>query len=105
MNEVIEKRLTTEQLEAELSQCIGTYHWYRHNLNRHLIYSDGVKLLAEYGGRSGAYWFIDKIACEIFPLLKASVHDKKSTYCWRLIGYSIWRSLTQQRNQLFHHFF
>ena len=71
MNEVIEKRITTEQLVSELSQCIGTEHWYRHNLNRHLIYSDGVKLLAECGGHGGAYWFLDKIACEIFPLLKA----------------------------------
>ena len=77
MTEVIEKnntinqRLNQEQLSFQLAQFTGTEQWYRHNLNRNLIYTDGVKFLAENGGEQGAYWFIDKVACEIAPLLKS----------------------------------
>lgn len=77
MTEVIEKnntinqRLNQDQLNFQLAQFTGTEQWYRHNLNRNLIYTDGVKFLAENGGEQGAYWFIDKVACEIAPLLKS----------------------------------
>ena len=77
MNEVLEtnnttnQRLNHEQLSFQLAQFTGTEHWYRHALNRNLIYTDGVKFLAENGGEQGAYWFIDKVACEIALLLKS----------------------------------
>ena len=77
MTEVIEKnninnqRLIQDQLGPELAQLTGTDQWYRHNINRKLIYIDGVKFLAENGGEQGAYWFIDKVACEIAPLLQS----------------------------------
>ena len=77
MTEVIEKnntinqRLNQDQLNFQLAQFTGTEQWYRHNLNRNLIYTDGVKFLAENGGEQGAYWFIDKVVCEIAPLLKS----------------------------------
>jgi len=77
MTEVIEQnnrtkqRLNQDQLKFELAQFTGTEKWYRHALNRNLIYTDGVKFLAENGGEQGAYWFIDKVACEIAPLLKS----------------------------------
>jgi hypothetical protein len=67
----LNKRLTQDELSVELSQFIGTEQWYRHAINRHLIYTDGVKFFAENGGDHGAYWFIDKVACEIAPLLKS----------------------------------
>jgi len=77
MTEVIEQsnninqRLNQDQLIFELAQFTGTEKWYRHALNRNLIYTDGVKFLAENGGEQGAYWFIDKVAYEIAPLLKS----------------------------------
>jgi hypothetical protein len=66
----LNKRLTQDELSVELSQFIGTEQWYRHAINRNLIYTDGVKFFAENGGNHGAYWFLDKVACEITPLLK-----------------------------------
>jgi len=77
MTEVIEQnnstnqRLNQDQLKFEMAQFTGTEKWYRHALNRNLIYTDGVKFMAENGGEQGAYWFIDKVAFEIAPLLKS----------------------------------
>jgi hypothetical protein len=45
--------------EAELEQFTGTEHWYRHGLVRNVLYTDGVKHVADAGG---AYWLIDEIA-------------------------------------------
>lgn len=41
-----------------LSHCTGTTQYFRH-WTRALVYTDGVKLLAEHGG---AYWLIDLVA-------------------------------------------
>jgi len=70
-NETINQCLNQDQLNFQLAQFTGTEQWYRHNLNRNLIYTEGVKFLAENGGEQGAYWFIDKVAFEIAPLLKS----------------------------------
>ena len=43
--------------EGDLAQFIGTSQYYRHNLG--LLYTDGVKYVAD---RGGAYWLIDAIA-------------------------------------------
>ena len=55
--------------EAELRQFTGTENWYRHNLARTVLYTDGVQYLAE---KAGAYWLIDIIATEsvMLPNLK-----------------------------------
>jgi hypothetical protein len=45
--------------DADLTQFTGTEHWYRHGLVRHVVYTDGVKYVADTGG---AYWLIDEIA-------------------------------------------
>lgn len=44
-------------LKQDLSQFTGTLNYYRHWLR--LVYTDGVKYLADEGG---AYWLIDAIA-------------------------------------------
>ena len=44
--------------EAELDQFTGTEQWYRHGFARNVLYTDGVKYMAEKGG---AYWLIDAI--------------------------------------------
>ena len=70
-NNTTNQRLTQEQLSLALAQFTGTEHWYQHNTNAKLIYTDGVKFLAENGGEQGAYWFVNKVACEIVPLLQS----------------------------------
>ena len=45
--------------ETDLMQFTGTENWYRHMLNRNVLYTDGAKYLAE---RAGAYWLLDEIA-------------------------------------------
>lgn len=45
--------------KADLAQFIGTEHWYRHNLNRKVTYTDGARHVAQAGG---AYWLLDELA-------------------------------------------
>jgi hypothetical protein len=45
--------------KADLRQFTGTEQWYRHGLNRKVLFTDGVKYVADQGG---AYWLIDEIA-------------------------------------------
>ena len=49
------KTLTRE----DLRQFSGSETWYRHAFVRSVLYTDGVKHVAEAGG---AYWLIDEIA-------------------------------------------
>ena len=61
-------------LKAEdLAQFHGTENWYRHELLRRLIYTDGVKYVAEKGG---AYWLIDLIASHQAGIRKRARLDK-----------------------------
>lgn len=50
----------TKTLTAkDLLQFSGSENWYRHSLNRKVLYTDGAQYLAENGG---AYWLLDSIA-------------------------------------------
>ena len=49
------KTLTVE----DLYRFTGTETWFRHMLNRKVLYTEGAQFLAQYGG---AYWLIDTIA-------------------------------------------
>ncbi len=42
-----------------LHQFTGSENWYRHGLNRKVLFTDGVKYVAD---QAGAYWLIDLIA-------------------------------------------
>ena len=53
--------------EDQLRQFTGTENWYRHSINRAVLYTDGAKYVAELGG---AYWLMDIIAI-------AQQHDKQ----------------------------
>jgi hypothetical protein len=44
--------------KADLAQFTGTEFWYRHNLAKDILYTDGVKYVAE---TAGAYWLVDEI--------------------------------------------
>lgn len=45
--------------KADLRQFTGSECWHRHSLARDILYTDGVKYVAE---TAGAYWLIDEIA-------------------------------------------
>ena len=44
---------------ADLAQFTGTEQWYRHSINRSILYTDGAQYVAEHGE---AYWLLDEIA-------------------------------------------
>ena len=49
-----------EQLSPEvMRQFTGSEHWYRGTMNRNVVFTDGAKHVADYGG---AYWLLDEIA-------------------------------------------
>ena len=49
-----------DQLTPEvMRQFTGSEHWYRHALNRKIVFTDGAKHVADHGG---AYWLLDEIA-------------------------------------------
>lgn len=69
--------------KADLAQFTGTEFWYRHNLAKDILYTDGVKYVAE---TAGAYWLIDLIAfmqskntvsCQEFQVWKLKVDLQK----------------------------
>lgn len=45
--------------EEDLRRFTGTDQYHRHGLVRHVLYTDGVRYVAE---AAGAYWLLDKIA-------------------------------------------
>ena len=72
---------------ADLIQFTGSEHWYRHAMVRDVLYTDGVKYVAETGR---AYWLIDEIvfaqrfdkllAAEAFQSWKLTVNaDRTAT--------------------------
>jgi len=44
---------------ADLAQFTGSENWYRHGLNREILFTDGAQYVAEAGS---AYWLLDEIA-------------------------------------------
>lgn len=49
--------------KADLRYFTGTETWYRHGLAPKVLYTEGVKYVADNGG---AYWLIDEIAFNQF---------------------------------------
>lgn len=45
--------------QADLHQFSGTEVWYRHALQRHILFTEGAKYVAD---TAGAYWLLDEIA-------------------------------------------
>jgi hypothetical protein len=71
--------------EADLRQFTGSENWYRHGINRDVLFTDGAKYVAD---TAGAYWLLDIIAItqrhekalagEGFQLWKLSVRENRS---------------------------
>jgi hypothetical protein len=52
--------MTTKTLsKSDLGQFTGSQNWYRHGINRNVLYTDDAQHVAEHGG---AYWLLDEIA-------------------------------------------
>jgi hypothetical protein len=52
--------ITTKTLNtADLAQFIGSENWYRHGINRKVLFTDGAKYVADH---AGAFWLLDEIA-------------------------------------------
>jgi hypothetical protein len=51
--------MTHMNLSANLNQFTGSEQWFRHPLNRKVLYTEGAQYLAEHGS---AYWLLDAIA-------------------------------------------
>jgi hypothetical protein len=49
----------TKLTAADLNQFTGSETWYRHGINRKVLFTEGAQFLAE---RGGAYWLLDEIA-------------------------------------------
>jgi hypothetical protein len=62
--------------ESDLSHFMGTEEYYRH-WTRRLVYTDGVKYVAE---RGSAFWLIDAIAS----------HQPKAVRNPRLAEFQLW---------------
>ena len=50
---------TARLTEADLRQFTGSENWYRHPINRAVLFTDGAKYVADQGG---AHWLLDAIA-------------------------------------------
>lgn len=50
---------STTLTKADLHLFTGSEHWYRHAINRKVLFTDGAKYLAD---QAGAYWLLDEIA-------------------------------------------
>jgi len=48
--------MTTKTLsKSDLAQFTGSENWYRHGINRNVLYTDGAQHVAEHGERIG-FW-------------------------------------------------
>ena len=95
--------------EVQLRQFTGSENWYRHGINRSVLFTDGAKYVADQGG---AYWLLDIIAIaqqhdksvstEEFQVWNLKVHfDRSATvfcgdgngnpvYAWKTCGIDAW---------------
>ena len=71
--------MTTKTLsKSDLAQFTGSESWYRHGINRTVLYTDGAQHVAEHGG---AYWLLDEIAI-VQPYNKAVAAEEFQV--WKL---------------------
>jgi hypothetical protein len=49
----------TKLTASDLAQFTGSENWYRHGINRNVLFTDGAKYVAD---QAGAYWLLDEIA-------------------------------------------
>jgi hypothetical protein len=80
---------TAKLSDADLAQFTGSEQWFRHGLNRQILFTEGAKYVADGGG---AYWLLDEIALsqrsekrlarQPFQVWKLTVNaDRTGTIC------------------------
>ena len=91
--------MTHSLTRADLAAFTGTERWYRHPLNRRVLFTDGVRHVAEAGG---AYWLLDEIALaqlhvpgvarELFQVWRPTVRPDRSASlkCGDGNGVTVW---------------
>lgn len=80
--EMIEKKLTKEELENGLAQFYGTENWHRYSplFRKHLL-TDGVKYLCD---KAGSYWILDIICSHHSKCMKDPKGMLRSMQFWTL---------------------
>ena len=68
----------TKLRESDLHQFTGSEHWYRHPINRKVLFTDGARYVAD---TAGAHWLLDEIAI-IQPYDKRVAGEEFQ--CWKL---------------------
>ena len=64
--------------KADLAQLTGSEQWYRHAINRTVLFTDGAKYVAD---KAGAYWLLDDVALsQRFEKAVAA----EEFQCWKL---------------------
>lgn len=76
----------TDNRLADLRQFTGSEQWFRHALNRAVLFTEGAKYVAD---QVGAYWLLDEIAlaqsgvpavkAEAFQVWKLEVQGSRAT--------------------------
>lgn len=74
------EKINPQTLQLNLRQFMGGGDMFRHPLNKTLIFSEGVKYLAE---NAGAYWLIDIVA-SVLNKGKEGILGKDSFMCCKL---------------------
>lgn len=74
---------TPAQFREELGRFTGSQVFYRHPLNRRVVYTEGVQFLAE---AAGAYWLVDAIASYFgTDLMRAVIEADR-----RIANFQVW---------------
>lgn len=63
---------------ADLHRFTGSEQWFRHPLNRKILFTEGAKYVAD---QAGAYWLLDEIA--LTQLAEARVRNE-AFQVWKL---------------------
>lgn len=75
--------LSPAELKAQLRQFTGSEVFFRHPLNRSVIFTDGVRFLAE---AAEAFWLVDAIASYFgSPEMRAAIEEDE-----RLASLQFW---------------
>ena len=65
--------------EHDLRQFTGSGNWYRHGIDRNILFTDGAKHVADEGG---AYWLLDAIAiCQRYEKPVAATRPPPCRVC------------------------
>ena len=93
---------TAKLSDDELNQFTGTATWFRHGISPAVLFTEGVKYVADEGG---AYWLLDIIAiaqrsekrvmAEVFQVWKLTVHVDRSAR--RLSAKTVITTLSKRR--------